>query len=200
MISSKKFARNFALAGALALLVGSSADAQDRNRQRRVDARQPANRYVEGTVASVVRERGGDRVRLTNGMDVVVPNAITGQERGRRFGAATLEPGDQVRMEVYSQEGDGRDARVRSLEVVQRNGVYGSDRRLIGNVVSYNKRSGVLVVETDGGRTIDVDARAFADRNTGRAFRRGDRVSISGRMDRGMLMADDVTVSSARRR
>ncbi len=205
MFNTKTFTRNIALVGALTMILGSSAFAQDRNRSRTEDRggdqRGFANRTVEGTVASVVHDRRGERVRLTNGMDLVVPNTITGMERGRRYGAATLEAGDLVRMEVYSREGDGRDAQVRSLQIVQRNGIYNNDRRLQGTVVSYDRRERTLVMQAENGRTVDVDLRAFADRNnSARNFRRGDRISVSGRMTRGLLIADDIRVAGNTRR
>ena len=53
-------------------------------------------------------------------MDVVVPNSITGMYQNRRYQAAMLLPGDVVRLNVYSREGDGRDAQVRSMEILSR--------------------------------------------------------------------------------
>jgi hypothetical protein len=204
MFNPKVLARNIALAGALPLLVASSAFAQYGSDPGtyRTAGRGYANRTVEGTVASVaVARNGGEHVRLTNGMDVVVPPSITSNYQNRRYQAAMLVPGDVVRLNVYSREGDGRDAQVRSMEILSRydngygrNGNNGyrngyNDRLISGTVVSYDRRSNLAVVQTDGGRTINVDTNAYSGR-----FRRGDRVNISGRMNRGTFVADGVRV------
>src|SRR5664279_5867940 len=104
MFSTKILTRNMALAGAITFLLGSSAFAQYGSNPGpdRAAGRGYANRVVEGTVASVAVARNGERIRLTNGMDLVVPNSITGANQGRRYGAATLLPGDVVRLTVYS--------------------------------------------------------------------------------------------------
>jgi hypothetical protein len=201
MFNPKVLARNMALAGALPLLLASSAFAQNRNYPGTYQTanRGYANRTVEGTVASVAAARnGGEHVRLTNGMDLVVPPSITGMYQSRRYQAAMLLPGDVVRMNVYSREGDGRDAQVRSMEIVSRysNGNNGyrngyNDRLITGTVVSYDRRSNLAVIQTDNGRTVNVNVNAYGARN---AFRRGDRVNISGRMDRGTFVADGVRI------
>jgi hypothetical protein len=210
MFNTKRFARNIALAGALPLLVASSAFAQYGSYPGtyRTANRGYANRTVEGTVASVaVARNGGEHVRLTNGMDVVVPASITGMYQNRRYQAAMLVPGDVVRLNVYSREGDGRDAQVRSMEILSRysNNGYGNnrnngyrngnngynDRLITGTIVSYDRRSNLAVIQTDNGRTVNVNVNAYGGRN---AFRRGDRVNISGRMDRGTFIADGVRV------
>src|SRR5436305_9350484 len=210
MLKTKVFARTIALAGALPLLVASSAFAQYGTYPGtyRAANRGYANRVVEGTVASVaVARNGGEHVRLTNGMDVVVPPSITSNYQNRRYQASMLVPGDVVRLNVYSREGDGRDAQVRSMEILSRygnngygnnngyrngNNGYGYNDRLVsGTVVSYDRRSNLAVVQTDNGRTINVDVNAYGGRN---AFRRGDRVNISGRMNRGTFVADGVRV------
>jgi hypothetical protein len=212
MLNTKRFARNMALAGALPVLVASSAFAQYGSSQGtyRTANRGYANRTVEGTVASVaVGRNGGEHVRLTNGMDVVVPPSITGMYQNRRYQAAMLVPGDVVRLNVYSRQGDGRDAQVRSMEILSRysnngnngyrngnngyrNGNNGYNDRLIsGTIVSYDRRSNLAVIQTDNGRTVNVNVNAYGGRN---AFRRGDRVNISGRMDRGTFVADGVRI------
>jgi hypothetical protein len=209
MLNTKVLLRNFALAGALPLLVASSAFAQYGSYPGtyRAASRGYANRTVEGTVASVaVARNGGEHVRLTNGMDVVVPASITGMYQNRRYQAAMLVPGDVVRLNVYSREGDGRDAQVRSMEILSRydnnygrngnngyrNGNNGwNDRLITGTVVSYDRRNHLAVIQTDNGRTFNVDVNAYGGRN---AFRRGDRVNISGRMDRGTFVADGVRI------
>jgi hypothetical protein len=214
MINPKTLLRNFALAGALPLLVASSAFAQYGNYPGtyRTANRGYANRTVEGTVASVaVARNGGEHVRLTNGMDVVVPPSITSNYQNRRYQAAMLVPGDVVRLNVYSREGDGRDAQVRSMEILSRydnngygrngnngyrngNNGYGNgynERLISGTVVSYDRRNNLAVVQTDNGRSVTVNVNAYGGRN---AFRRGDRVNISGRMDRGTFVADGVRV------
>ncbi|MBV8546338.1 MAG: hypothetical protein JO093_11370 [Acidobacteria bacterium] len=208
MLNTKALIRNVALAGALPLLVASSAFAQYGSYPGtyRTANRGYANRTVEGTVASVaVARNGGEHVRLTNGMDVVVPASITGMYQNRRYQAAMLVPGDVVRLNVYSREGDGRDAQVRSMEILSRydnsygrngygyrNGRNGyNDRLVTGTVVSYDRRSNLAVIQTDNGRTVNVDVNAYGGRN---AFRRGDRVNISGRMDRGTFVADGVRI------
>lgn len=198
MLNRKMLSRSMVLAAIVAMLLGSSTFAQDRNRSRTNDERGYANRVVEGTVASVARDRRGERVRLTNGMDLVVPNSITGMERGRRYGAGTLEPGDVVRMNVYSREGDGRDAVVRSLEILERNGVYQNDRRLRATVVSVDRRSRTMVVRMNNGRVVDVDLRNVSERSRDR-YREGDRVSISGRMRRGTIVAEDIRTNDGPR-
>jgi hypothetical protein len=139
-------------------------------------------------------------------MDVVVPASITGMYQNRRYQAAMLVPGDVVRLNVYSREGDGRDAQVRSMEILSRydnnygrngnngyrNGNNGwNDRLITGTVVSYDRRSNLAVIQTDNGRTVNVNVNAYGGRN---AFRRGDRVNISGRMDRGTFVADGVRI------
>jgi hypothetical protein len=210
MFNAKVIARNIALAGALPLLVASSAFAQYGSYPGtyRTADRGYANRTVEGTVASVsVARNGGEHVRLTSGMDVVVPPSITGMYQNRRYQAAMLVPGDVVRLNVYSREGDGRDAQVRSMEILSRyeNNNYGrngnngyrngnngwNDRLITGTVVSYDRRSNLAVIQTDNGRTVNVNVNAYGGRN---AFRRGDRVNISGRMDRGTFVADGVRI------
>jgi len=201
MINPKVLARNLALAGALPLLVASSAFAQYGSYPGtyRAASRGYANRTVEGTVASVaVARNGGEHVRLTNGMDVVVPPSITSMYQNRRYQAAMLVPGDVVRLNVYSREGDGRDAQVRSMEILSRydNGNNGyrngyNDRLISGTIVSYDRRSNLAVVQTDGGRTVNVDVNVYGGRNR---FHRGDRVNISGRMNRGTFVADGVRV------
>jgi len=210
MLNTKVLLRNFALAGALPLLVASSAFAQYGSYPGtyRTGNRVYANRIVEGTVASVaVARNGGEHVRLTSGMDVVVPPSITGMYQNRRYQAAMLVPGDVVRLNVYSREGDGRDAQVRSMEILSRyeNNNYGrngnngyrngnngwNDRLIAGTIVSYDRRSNLVVVQTDNGRTVNVNVNVYGGRN---AFRRGDRVNISGRMDRGMFIADGVRI------
>jgi hypothetical protein len=198
MLNTKVLLRNFALAGALPLLVASSAFAQYGSYPGtyRTANRGYANRTVEGTVASVAVARNGEHVRLTNGMDVVVPNTITGMYQNRRYQAAMLLPGDVVRLNVYSREGDGRDAQVRSMEILSRydnrNGNNGwNDRLIAGTIVSYDRRGNLVVVQTDNGRTVNVNVNVYGGRN---AFRRGDRVNISGRMDRGTFIADGVRI------
>jgi hypothetical protein len=179
MFSTKILIRNVALAGTVTFLLAAPAFAQnDHNYSRNNDQaanRGFANRIVEGTVASVERDRNGDRVRLTNGMDLVVPNSISSMNQGRRFGASMLQPGDVVRMSVYSREGDGRDARVRSLELLSSNAVYSNERRLSGTVVSV----------------------AYGRGRNASPFRTGDRISVTGRMNRDMLIVDDVRIANA---
>jgi hypothetical protein len=201
MFSTKNLTRNMALAGAVTILLGSSAFAQDRNYPRTDEQRSDrgyASRTVDGTVASVEHERDGDRVRLTNGMDLLVPDSITSMNEGRSYSASTLQPGDVVRMSVYSREGDGRDAQVRSLEILQRSNVgYNNDHRMNGTVVSVNRRGHSLVMQTRDGQRVRVDLRNYTGRGTTSAgtFRRGDRISVSGRMNRGMVIADDVRMN-----
>jgi hypothetical protein len=208
MLKTKVLARTIALAGALPFLAASSAFAQYGSYPGtyRAANRGYANRVVEGTVASVaVARNGGEHVRLTNGMDVVVPPSITSDYQNRRYQAAMLVPGDVVRLNVYSREGDGRDAQVRSMEILSRyenrngygrNGNNGyrngyNDRLITGTIVSYDRRSNLAIVQTDSGRTVNVDVNAYGGRNR---FHRGDRVNISGRMNRGTFVADGVRV------
>jgi len=194
MFKTKMLARNLVMAGAATLLLGSSAFAQYGSSPRTgaYGNRGFANRVVEGTVSSVVHERNGDRVRLTSGMDLFVPNSIYSMNQGRRFGASMLQSGDVVRMNVWSREGDGRDAQVRSIELLQSASFYGNDRRLSGTVISFDRRARSLVLQAENGRTITVDVRSYG----GRGLRNGDRISISGRMSRGILIADDIRVSN----
>ena len=216
MFNTKVLARNMALAGAVTFLLGSSAFAQYGSYPRtygQVAQRGYANRVVEGTVASVEVARYGQRVRLTNGMDLVVPNSVTGENQGRRYGASTLRPGDLVRMTVYSREGDGRDARVLSLQLLQSNSngygrgnsngygrgnsYFGADRTMNGTIVSVDRRNRSIVVETDRGRTVTVDVSGYSNRNANgyASFRRGDRISITGRMNGGEILVDDIRVT-----
>ena len=202
MFSTKILTRNIALAGAITFLLGSSAFAQygSNPEPNRAADRGYANRVVEGTVASVAVARNGERIRLTNGMDLVVPNSITGANQGRRYGAATLLPGDVVRMTVYSREGDGRDARVLGFELLQSNSssssYFGNDRRMNGTIVSFDRRHRSMVVQTDRGRTVSVDLSTYNGRMGWDTFRRGNRVSITGRMDRGNVMVEDIRVDN----
>jgi hypothetical protein len=133
-------------------------------------------------------------------MDLVVPNSITGVNQGRRYGAATLLPGDVVRLTVYSREGDGRDARVLGFELLQSNAnsnsYFGNDRRMSGTIVSFDRRNRSMVVQTDRGRTVTVDLSTYNGRMGWGTFRRGDRVSITGRMDRGNVFVEDIRVDS----
>jgi hypothetical protein len=204
MFNTKTLTRNMALAGAFTFLLGSSAFAQYGTYPGtyRAAERGYANRVVEGTVASVAVARYGERIRLTNGMDLVVPNSITGVSQGRHYGAATLLPGDVVRMTVYSREGDGRDARVLGFELLRSNrdsnSYFGHDRRMSGTIVSFDRRDRSMIVQTDRGRTISVDLSAYNGRLGWGTFRRGDRVSISGRFDRdrGMILGDDIRLDN----
>jgi hypothetical protein len=198
MFSTKILTRNMALAGAMTFLLGSSAFAQYGSYPGtyRAAERGYANRVVEGTVASVEVARYGERIRLTNGMDLVVPNSITGVTQGRRYGAATLLPGDVVRLTVYSREGDGRDARVLGFELLQSNSnsYFGNDRRMSATIVSFDRRNRSMIVQTDRGRTVTVDLSTYNGRLGWGTFRRGDRVSITGRMDRGNVFVEDIHV------
>jgi putative ubiquitin-RnfH superfamily antitoxin RatB of RatAB toxin-antitoxin module len=153
---------------------------------------------VEGTVASVaVGRNGGEHVRLTNGMDLLVPSSITRMRQGRRY-TATLRPGDVIRANVYSREGDGRDAQVRSFEILQTVGY--NDGRFSGTVISVNRRSNIMAMRTENGRTVNVDLGIFSRGNaSARAFRAGDRILVTGRMDRGTVIADDVRIVNNRR-
>jgi hypothetical protein len=200
MFSTKILSRNMALAGAFTFLLGSSAFAQYGSYPGTYHAadRGYANRVVEGTVASVAVARYGERIRLTNGMDLVVPNSVTAVNQGRRYGAATLLPGDVVRMTVYSREGDGRDARVLSFELLQSNSnsYFGNDRRMSGTIVSFDRRNRSMVVQTDRGRTVSVDLSTYNGRMGWDTFHRGDRVSITGRMDRGSVFVEDIRVDN----
>jgi hypothetical protein len=211
MFNTKILTRNMALAGAFTFLLGSSAFAQYGyypGTYRTAD-RGYANRVVEGTVASVAVARNGERIRLTNGMDLVVPNSITAVNQGRRYGAATLLPGDVVRLTVYSREGDGRDARVLGFELLQsnsnsyygndRNSYFGNDRRMNGTIVSFDRRNRSMVVQTDRGRTVSVDLSTYNGRMGWDTFHRGDRVSITGRMDRGSVFVEDIRVDGGDR-
>jgi len=197
MFNTKILSRNVALAGAFTFLLGSSAFAQYGSYPGtyRAAERGFANRVVEGTVASVAAARYGERIRLTNGMDLVIPNSITAVNQGRRYGAATLLPGDVVRLTVYSREGDGRDARVLGFELLQSNSnsnsYFGNDRRMNGTIVSFDRRNRSMVVQTDRGRTVSV---TLSGRMGWDTFHRGDRVSITGRMDRGNVFVEDIRV------
>jgi hypothetical protein len=197
MNQSRIAMRALALAGSLTLLAGSSAFAQGRNdRQQRneQDNQAYSNRTVDGTVQSVTQDRNGERVRLTNGMDVFVPASVTATNSGRRYGAAMLQPGDVVRLNVYSRQGDGRDAEVRTMELLSTNATYNNDRRLKGTVVSFNRRHQTMVISADNGQTMNVDLSGY-NRLTSTnmtTFRKGDRISLTGRIDRGVLIADDV--------
>jgi len=212
MSKTNVFARNIALAGSFTLLLASSAFAQsgyygrgdDYGRGEYSAGRGFANRVVEGTIASAEQTRFGERIRLTSGMDLVVPNDVLATNQGQRYQTSLLQPGDTVRMTVFSRAGDGRDARVRSFEIIRSasygrgnrdwNGSY-DNRSLAGTVVSFDRRDGVLVLQTDSGRTMNVSLQSYDGR-----LRRGDRVSISGRMDRdrGTFIAAGVRVDSNR--
>jgi hypothetical protein len=199
MFNVRNIARRIALAGAFPLLLASAALAQDyypRTDQPVVTSRGFANRIVEGTVASVAPARFGERIRLTNGMDLVVPQSVVPTNQGRNYQWSMLRPGDVVRMAVWSREGDGRDARVRSVELLRSSTGYGSgyynDRNITGTVLSLDRRNDVLVMQTDNGRTFNVSLV-----NNDVRVRRGDRITVTGRMDRGngVFVAAGVSVS-----
>jgi hypothetical protein len=88
MFSYRIMTRNVALAGAVTFLLGSPVFAQDHGYDNHRGNREYANRNIEGTVESVVHDRNGEHVRLTSGMDLFVPNSVTGLSQGRRYGAA----------------------------------------------------------------------------------------------------------------
>ena len=71
------------------------------------------------------------------------------------------------------------------------NGYY-NERTLTGTVLSVDRRNDVVVVQTDRGRSVSVDVSSYNGR-----IRRGDRVSISGRMDRdaGNFVATGIQVN-----
>jgi hypothetical protein len=194
-MKTKLFIRNFAFTGAVTLLLASPVVAQGRYYQPVANGY--ANRIVEGTVALAEPARGGERIRLTNGMDLVVPNSVLATNQGRPYQMNLLHPGDVVRMTVYSREGDGRDARVRSFEFLRAGGPaysngYNNERTLTGTVLSVDRRNDIVVVQTERGRTVSVDVGSYNGR-----IRRGDRVSVSGRMDRdaGNFVASGVQVT-----
>lgn len=108
-------------------------------------------------------------------------------------------------MNVYSREGDGRDARVRSLEILQTNGRNQRNRNnslMSGTVISVDRRANTLVFRGDDGRVTTVDLNTYGQRDsTTNSLRRGDRVSVSGHMNRGgVVMANDVRIDSTRQR
>jgi cytochrome c-type biogenesis protein CcmE len=188
MLRANNFVRNLAATAAFTLLLGTPALAQYRH-----DNNGYANRSVDGTVSSVVHGRNGDHVRLTNGMDLFVPDNVIPMNGGQNYAVSQLRAGDIIRADVFSRAGDGRDAQVRSVEVMRtrygrnyNNNGYG--REWTGTVVSIDRRNALLVVQTDNGRTMTVNANG---RNL-RGFRRGDRVSVTGRMNNGSFMADEI--------
>lgn len=206
MFNAKIAVRNIALAGTMTFLLGSPAVMAQGRGNGRTASQGYANRVVEGTVRSVAPDREGEHVRLTNGMDLLVPRSLTRMRQGRRYTAALL-PGDLVRANVYSREGDGRDAEVRSFEILQTSGYnYNNNnqrldgQRFNGTVVSVNRRSNVMVMRTDNGRTLNVDLGTYNGRGTtsARTFRSGDRITVTGRMDRGTVMADVVSLNTHR--
>ncbi len=205
MFKTKGLARNLLMAGAVPLLLASSAFAQyGTYNQRQVQQsgnRGWANRVVEGTIASAsLDRRGNEHIRLTNGMDLVVPRDIVPMNQGRHYQMSMLQVGDTVRMNVYSREGDGRDAQVKSFEILQTRNGYGmgrsgmNERQLIGTVVSFDRRENMMVVQSDSGRTVNVDLGSYNVNNRKTRFRRGDRVTVAGRMDRGTgrFLADGI--------
>jgi len=199
-MSKRNIVYSIALSGALAVMAVSSAQAQYPAYPR--TANQYANRVVEGTVSSVAPGRNGDHIRLTNGMDLFVPASITPINQGRGYAVSSLRPGDVVRMNVFSREGDGRDARVRSVEILQ---TYGRNYRhnalMSGTVVSVDRRANTLVMQTDDGRVTTVDLNTTGDGAMANDVRRGDRISVTGRMNRnGLVIANDVRVDAARHR
>jgi hypothetical protein len=193
MLKQNRFIRNLAATAAFTLLLGTPALAQYRN-----DNTGYANRSVDGTVSSVVHGRYGDHVRLTNGMDLFVPNNVMPLNGGRNYAVSQLRAGDVIRADVFSRPGDGRDAQVRSVEVLQTrygrnynnyNNNYGDyGRQWTGTIVSVDRRNDLLVVQTDRGRTITVNTNGTSLRG----FHRGDRVSVTGRMNNGSFFADEI--------
>ncbi|MEA2166090.1 MAG: hypothetical protein QOK37_4217 [Thermoanaerobaculia bacterium] len=195
MFDLKKLTRYAVFVGAALGLLGPSAFAQYGSYPRTYQRAEwgYANRVVRGTVVAVSNVRYGQRIRLADGMELVVPESALSSMHGRR-GAAALVPGDVVRMTVHSVQGDGRDARVLSIELLQSNSYYGNSRRTAGTIVSVNRRDRFMVLETDGGYRINVDLRVYAGRDWSvlDRFQRGDRVSITGRMERGTIIAEEI--------
>jgi hypothetical protein len=194
MLDLKKLTRNALFAGVALGLIGPSAFAQYGSYPRtyqRVEYGY-ANRVVVGTVVAASSSRYGQHIRLRDGMELVVPDSVLGTMRGRR-GNAALVPGDVVRMTVYSRPGDGRDARVVSIELLQSNSYFGNNRRMTGTIVSVNRRDRIMVLETERGNTVSVDLNVYA-RNWSamERFRRGERVTIVGRMERGIVIAEEI--------
>jgi len=64
-------------------------------------------------------------------------------------------------------------------------------------VVSVDRRSETLVLQTENGRTVTVDLSDASDDDS--RFRRGDRISVTGRMRRGTFVAEDVRLRGNRR-
>jgi len=154
-----------------------------------------ANRSIDGTVSSVVHGRNGDHVRLTNGMDVYVPNNVIPLNGGRNYAVSSLRAGDVIRADVYSRQGDGREAEARSVEVMRtqygrdgRDNGYNNERERIGTIVSVDRRNDLLVVQMENGRTMNVNANG----RSLRGMHRGQRVSMTGRSTNGMFYADDI--------
>jgi hypothetical protein len=195
----KNATRALAIVSAMALgITAPPAIAQGRSAVRRT-----VNRVVEGTVSSVTREGNGERVRLTNGMDVLVPRTVARRSNTTRRGATVLQPGDIVRLDVYSNEGDGRIAQARSVEFLTRtgnnrygnNGNYGNNNygnngnRMSGVVTTVDRRAGTLVMRADNGSLMTVRINGSAA-----GYRNGDRINVNGRYDRGTIYATDIRV------
>jgi hypothetical protein len=102
---------------------------------------------------------------------------------------------------VNSRPRDGRDAEVRSLELLRTAAIFENGQRLSGTVVSYDRRGRLLVMQADNGRTFNVDLRSAGSDGFRRGDRInvGDRISIMGRMDRGTVLADDIRMGNDRR-
>ena len=172
----------------LALLAAMPAAAQrDRSegpyrfesRDRRVS--------VEGRVRSVSRERDGVRVYLDRGnYSFFVPTSLLGRR--------TLRAGMELRLAGVIRGG--------TVWVDDIGWPSEADELVSGRVERVNPFERRLVVRDDRGRLIEIDARAVGEERRHRLdlsdVRRGDRVTLRGRWERGTFHAFRIESISAR--
>lgn len=216
MRTNSKSVVNVAGAGALALLVATSAFAAPQRGNDRSDDRRGNgdwsqsqsqnrggsyrdNQRVNGTgrVTSLSRENGGYRVQLDRGRDWYYIPASRMRNRGNdlRVGVSIVLGGvfrgGRIDVDAVSWPGD--------------RGGYGYDNVEVRGVVErVDYRSGALLLrESSTGHTISVDMRdtTRSSRVDLNDLRRGDRVTLSGEWRRGgNFDADRIeSVSTGRR-
>jgi hypothetical protein len=205
MKTNSKSVLNVAGAGALALVMATSAfaapqrgsnqrDDNSNNNRGRTESRNDNNSYRDnqrvngsGKVTSMARENGGYRVQLDRGRESYwIPSSrINNRGRDLRVGVSIvlggIFRGGRVDVDAVSWP-DDRGYGSRNYDSVR------------GVVERVDYRSNVLLLrETSTGRTIEIDMRdtrrsSRVDLND---LRRGDRVTLTGQWQRGGLFSAD---------
>jgi hypothetical protein len=212
MKAKTKSVMNVAGAGALALVMATSAFAapQTRNQQNNRNDRRTESRgnssyrdnqrvNTSGRVTSLSRENGGYRVQLDRGRDSYWIPAARMRNRGNdlRVGISVVLGGvfrgGRIDVDAVSWPDDRG----------YRDGNYRGDS-VHGVVERVDYRSGALLLrDSSSGRTIDIDMRdtTRSSRVDLNDLRRGDYVELSGEWLRGGNFAADriESVESGRR-